>query len=82
MLEDESFQMKKGILEKLSEINFFKIKIDDNLEISSLPHIFKNEFKLIKIEIIKRKEFDLIFQKITNFLNNNFFNREEKRRKE
>jgi hypothetical protein len=52
------------------------------LEVSYLPQIFKKEIKEIQNEIIKRKEFDLIFQKITNFLNNVFLSKEEKRRKE
>jgi hypothetical protein len=82
MLDDEYQQLKKGVIEKLEEINFFKIKIEDSLEVSFLPQIFKKEMKEIQTEIIKRKEFDLIFQKITNFLNNKFLTREEKRRKE
>lgn len=82
MLDDEYTQLKKGVIEKSEEINFFKNKIDESLEVSYLPQIFKKEIKEIQNEITKRKEFDLIFQKITNFLNNVFLSKEEKRRKE
>lgn len=82
MLDDECLKLKKGIIEKLSEINFFKKTLDDNLEIALLPQVFKMELTEIKNEIEKRREFDFVFQTITNFLNNNLLCKEESRRKE
>ena len=61
---------------------FYKNKLEENLEITSLPEIFEVEIKEIENEIMKRKEFDMVFLKVTNFLNSKLLVREENRRKE
>ncbi len=79
---EESERIFKNLLEKYSEINLFKKHLESNLDISMLPKVFKNEIQEIEAEIKKRKEFELFFQRIINFLNYKFIEREEKRRRE
>jgi hypothetical protein len=63
-------------------LNFLNKNIENNLEISILPKIFKKEICEIENEIRKRNEFDTVFKSILNFLNKKFFIEEEKRRAE
>jgi len=63
-------------------MNFYKNKTEENLEIALLPQVFITEMKEIKTEIIKRKEFDLVFSRITTFVNDFLLFKEEGRRRE
>jgi hypothetical protein len=72
---------KISILEKLSEITFYKTKIEENLEITTIPEVFESEVGEIEKEILKRRQFELTFKKLTEFLNSKLVLKEEKRRK-
>jgi hypothetical protein len=72
---------KISILEKLSEITFYKTKIEENLEITTIPEVFESEVEEIEKEILKRRQFELTFNKLTEFLNSKLVFKEEKRRK-
>lgn len=83
MLEDENNdRLKKELISKLGEINLFKRNLESNLDLCLLPKIFKKEITEVEKEIRTRKEFELFFQTVVNFLNTKFLSREEKRRKE
>jgi hypothetical protein len=82
MFDDDCLKLNKEFIEKISEINLFKTNIENCLEIIYLPKIFKKEINEIENEIQKRRDFDYLFQTVTNFLNNKFLVNEEKRRKE
>jgi hypothetical protein len=72
---------KLNILEKLSEIAFYKTRIEENLEITTIPEVFEMEVEQIEKEIFKRRQFECTFNKLTEFLNTKLVFKEEKRRK-
>jgi hypothetical protein len=82
MLDDQCGRLKKVLLDKLSELNLFNKSIESNLEIAELPKIVQSELSQIQEEIKKRKEFEFVFMRLMNFLNQNFLAEEEKRRNE
>lgn len=83
MLDFEDYdKVLKNLLEKNSELKLYKKHLENSLEISLMPKVFQNEIIEIEKEIKKRKEFELFFKRIINFLNGKFLTREEKRRRE
>jgi hypothetical protein len=82
LIDKEWEKSTKEVFERFSEINLHKKHLENNMELALLPKIFKEEMGTIEKEIIKRREFEIFFQKIINFVNGKILSKEEQRRKE
>lgn len=79
---NDNSKKKKELIEKLSEIDLFISNLENSYSIVTIPKYFTNETQIIQLEMKKRKTFDIFFQKIMNYIENNLLIKEEKRRKE